>query len=487
MSQTVLVVDDEKNILLTLSQSLQLAGYQTLPANSGQIALDVIAAKPIDVVLMDVKMPDMDGLTALSRLREVRPELPVIMMSGHGTIETAVKATQLGARDFLEKPISRERMLVALRNVLAHQAAVEELSQLRAEAGQFEMVGRGAAMERIYALIKRTAPSEGRVLITGENGTGKELIARAIHRNSRRKEGPFVKLNCAAVPHELIESELFGHERGAFTGAVTARRGKFETANGGTLFLDEIGDMPAAMQAKLLRVLQEGELERVGGTETLKVDVRVLAATNKDLQEEIAQNRFREDLYYRINVVHMHSPALRERKEDLPDLIDTFLQEACQKNGRKPLRLSPEALSVMAAYDYPGNVRELRNLVERLAILCEGPTVSGQEAYELLPAGKGRAPADFPPRAATSAQPTAPLIRVTESPSGALTPLSTEAPRPVERPFREQVEDAEREIILNALAFTRDNVTEAARLLDLERGHFYKKMKALGLRRKSDE
>src|SRR5438067_9241477 len=284
MAATILIVDDEKNILLTLSQSLQLAGYKTELAGSGQLALDVVSAKPVDAVLMDVKMPDMDGLAALEKIAALKPALPVIMMSGHGTIDTAVKATQLGARDFLEKPIARERLLVALRNALDHQAMAEELRELKAEAGKFEMVGVSPAMGRIYELVRRTAPSEGRVLITGENGSGKELIARAIHQHSRRKAGPFVKLNCAAVPHELIESELFGHEKGAFTGAFAAKKGKFEVAHEGTLFLDEVGDMPAQMQAKLLRVLQEGELERVGGTETLKVDVRVIAATNKDLE-----------------------------------------------------------------------------------------------------------------------------------------------------------------------------------------------------------
>jgi two-component system, NtrC family, nitrogen regulation response regulator NtrX len=492
MPASVLIVDDEKNILLTLSQSLQLAGYRTELASSGQVALDVISARPVDAVLRDVKMPDMDGLEALERLHELKPELPVIMMSGHGTIDTAVRATQLGARDFLEKPIARDRLLVALRNALKHQAVIEELQELRAQLGRYDMVGAGPAMQRTFSLIQRTAPSEGRVLITGENGTGKELIARALHQHSRRKGGPFVKLNCAAVPHELIESELFGHEKGAFTGAVSVRRGKFELAHEGTLFLDEIGDMPAAMQAKLLRVLQEGELERVGGAETIKVDVRVIAATNKSLEQEIAAGRFREDLYYRINVVQLHSPPLRERREDLPDLIDTFLKEACARNGRKPLRLSPEALSVMASYDYPGNVRELRNLVERLAILCEGPVVSGPEALELLPRGRSQAP--LPPASASAA----PLPPAVASPTLPLPPpAAAEPPAPraaeppahtgfrprVDRTFREQVEDAEREIILHALAHTQDNVTEAARLLDLERGHFYKKMKALGLRR----
>jgi DNA-binding NtrC family response regulator len=423
----------------------------------------------------------------------MRADLPIIMMSGHGTIDTAVRATQLGARDFLEKPIARERLLLALRNALQHQAMAVELAQLRAEVGQFEMVGTGPAMERVYELIRRIAPSEGRVLITGENGTGKELIARAIHRHSGRRSGPFVKLNCAAVPHELIESELFGHERGAFTGAVGVRRGKFELAHEGTLFLDEVGDMPAAMQAKLLRVLQEGELERVGGAETLKVDVRVIAATNKNLQKEIAAGRFREDLYYRLNVVHLEAPPLRARREDLPALIDSFLREACLKNGKRGLQLSPDALAILCRYDYPGNVRELRNLVERLAILCDGPTVGGAQAEQLLPPfalsgvegpalsrveGPGAQPlalsgVEGPPVVAQDAQRDS-LAAPTRSPG-------------IDKPFRDQVQDAEREIILHALAFTRDNVTEAARLLDLERGHFYKKMKALGLRRGADK
>ena len=472
MPASVLIVDDEKNILLTLNQSLQLANYRTELAQSGKLALEVVSARPVDAVLMDVKMPDMDGLTALARIHELKPGLPVIMMSGHGTIDTAVKATQLGARDFLEKPIARERLLVALRNALEHRAVVEELEELKAGTGQFEMVGRGPAMTRIYELIRRTAPSEGRVLITGENGTGKELVARALHQHSRRRAGPFVKLNCAAVPHDLIESELFGHEKGAFTGAASVRRGKFELAHEGTLFLDEVGDMPAAMQSKLLRVLQEGELERVGGSETLKVDVRVVAATNKDLEREIESGRFREDLYYRLNVVHLDTPPLRERREDLPELIGSFLTEACQKNGRRPLELSADALQILSAYDYPGNVRELRNLIERLAILCEGPVLSGAEAADLLPRSRrgtvvGAAPAPAPVLAAVS-----------------MLPLPG---RQMDKPFRDQVDEAERQIILATLAYTHDNVTEAARLLDLERGHFYKKMKSLGLKRGNPE
>jgi len=464
MQPTVLIVDDEKNILLTLHQALQLAGYRTELAASAKLAFDVLAARPVDALLMDVKMPDMDGLTALEQVVKDFPTLPVLMMSGHGTIETAVKATRMGARDFLEKPIARDRLLVALKNALSHQAVVEELSALKADLGhgQYQMVGKGPAMERLYELVRRAAPSEGRVLITGENGTGKELVARALHQNSRRKHGPFVKLNCAAVPHELIESELFGHERGAFTGALSARRGKFELAHEGTLFLDEVGDMPASMQAKLLRVLQEGELERVGGSETLKVDVRVIAATNKDLEAEVKSGRFREDLYYRLNVVHLRTPPLRERKEDLPDLVAAFLKSACARNGKKPMTLLPGAFEVFAAYDYPGNVRELQNLVERLAILCEGPQVTSTDVRALMPSAVTSFPAVVPTPAVASA-------------SGAI------------RPFHEQVDDAERQIILAALAHTQDNVTEAARLLNLERGHFYKKMKSLGLKRGQSE
>ncbi len=476
-SQTVLIVDDEKNILLTLNQALQLEGYKTELAAGGQLAIDVLGSRPVDAVVMDVKMPDLDGITVLERIRALRPDLPVIMMSGHGTIDTAVRATQLGARDFLEKPISRDRLLVALRNALEHQAVVQELTSLKQEVGRYEMVGSAKAMEKIYALIRRAAPSEGRVLITGENGSGKELIARAIHQHSKRKDAPFVKLNCAAVPHELIESELFGHEKGAFTGAFAARKGKFELAHEGTLFLDEVGDMPAQMQAKLLRVLQEGELERVGGTETLKVDVRVIAATNKDLEKEIQAGRFREDLYFRLNVVQIHSPPLRERKEDLPTLIDTFLAEACRANGRKPLKVSYEAMALMSAYDFPGNVRELKNLVERLAILCEGPTVSAADAEAMLPRRKGAAP-----QAVEATNGSAPSVTTTV----AAPPPPAPRFRP-DKPFRDQVEEAEREIILAALQYTRDNATEAARMLDLERGHFYKKMKSLGLKRSGGE
>ena len=454
MPTTVLLVDDERNIQLTLSRALSMEGYSVEVAGGGREALDKIGALPVDVVVMDVRMPDLDGLSVLQKARETRPDLPVVIMSGHGSIETVRSAFKLGASDYLEKPITeKEKLLVAVRNAIALRSLREENAALRREAGPLEMVGSGPAMRKLFDVIRRAAPSEGRVLVTGENGTGKELVARAIHAGSRRKDTPFVKLNCAAVPAELIESELFGHERGAFTGAVAARKGKFEQADGGTLFLDEVGDMPAAMQAKVLRVLQEGEFERVGGQQALRCDVRVVAATNKDLAAEVKAGRFREDLFYRLNVVPIHAPPLRERKEDVPELAIRFLAEACERNGRRPMKLAREALLALQSHEWPGNVRELRNLVERLAILCDGPEISGDDVAAVLP-GARRPRAD----------------RFREGAS-----------------FHDLVEEAEREIILGALDAHDDHVAETARALGLERSHLYKKMRALGIKRGESE
>ena len=454
MPTTVLLVDDERNIQLTLSRALSMEGYSVEVAGGGREALDKIGALPVDVVVMDVRMPDLDGLSVLEKARETRPDLPVVIMSGHGSIETVRSAFKLGASDYLEKPITeKEKLLVAVRNAVALRSLREENAALRREAGPLEMVGSGPAMRKLFDVIRRAAPSEGRVLVTGENGTGKELVARAIHAGSRRKDTPFVKLNCAAVPAELIESELFGHERGAFTGAVAARKGKFEQADGGTLFLDEVGDMPAAMQAKVLRVLQEGEFERVGGQQALRCDVRVVAATNKDLAAEVKAGRFREDLFYRLNVVPIHAPPLRERKEDVPELAIRFLAEACERNGRRPMKLAREALLALQSHEWPGNVRELRNLVERLAILSDGPEIGGNEVAEVLP-GARRPRAD----------------RFREGAS-----------------FHDLVEEAERELILGALDAHGDHVAETARALGLERSHLYKKMRGLGIKRGESE
>src|SRR5215208_3440877 len=441
MPATVLVVDDERNIQVTLSRALSMEGYQVETAGGGREALEKLAAAPVDVVVMDVRMPDLDGLSVLQKARETRPELPIVIMSGHGSIETVRQAFKQGAFDYLEKPITeKEKLLAAVKNALSLRTLREENARLRREAGPSEMVGSGPAMQRLFELVRRAAPSEGRVLVTGENGTGKELVARAIHEGSRRKGAPFVKLNCAAVPAELIESELFGHERGAFTGAVAARKGKFEQADGGTLFLDEVGDMPAAMQAKVLRVLQEGEFERVGGQQTLRCEVRVIAATNKDLTAEVKAGRFREDLFYRLAVVPIHLPPLRERREDVPELASRFLAEACERNGRRPMRLSRDALLGLQAHEWPGNVRELKNLVERLAILCDGPEIGGPDVAAVLPDARR-------PRA----------DRFREGAS-----------------FHDLVEEAEREIVLGALDVHGDNVAETARALGLERSHLYK-------------
>jgi DNA-binding NtrC family response regulator len=450
MAATVLVVDDERNIQVTLSRALALEGYAVETAGGGREALEKIAALPVDVVVMDVRMPDLDGLAVLEKARQMRPGLPVLVMSGHGSIETVRTAFKLGAFDYLEKPITeKEKLVVAVRNALRLRSLAEENAELRREVGPGEMIGRSPAMAKLQDLVRRAAPSEGRVLVTGENGTGKELGARAIHDQSKRRDRAFVKLNCAAVPAELIESELFGHERGAFTGAVAARKGKFELADGGTLFLDEVGDMPPAMQAKVLRVLQEGEFERVGGQATLRCDVRVVAATNKDLGEEVRAGRFREDLFYRLNVVPIPAPPLRERREDVPELAARFLEEACARNGRRAMSFTRDGLAALQVHDWPGNVRELRNLVERLAILCDGPELGPDDVATVLPGAR---------------RPRAERFR-----SGAS--------------FHELVEEAEREIILGALEKHAENISETARALGLERSHLYKKMRALGVKR----
>ena len=426
-------------------------------ASGGLEALEKLAAQPVDAVIMDVRMPDLDGLAVLERARAARPGLPVIVMSGHGSIETVRQAFRLGAFDYLEKPITeREKLLAAVRNALDLRRLTDENAALRRAAGRTDMVGAGPAMARLFELVRRAAGSEGRVLVTGENGTGKELVARALHEGSRRAHRPFVKLNCAAVPAELIESELFGHERGAFTGAVAARRGKFEQADGGTLLLDEVGDMPPAMQAKLLRVLQEGELERVGGQQTLKVDVRVVAATHRDLPAEVAAGRFREDLYYRLAVVLAARAAAARAAGGPPGPGRPVPGRGLRAQRPAPMRLDAGAHLALQAHGWPGNVRELRNAVERLAILCDGPALGAADVAGALPGGAARAP-----RAGERAR------------EGA--------------GFHALVEDAEREIIAEALASHEGNVTETARALGLERSHLYKKMRALGLRREAEE
>jgi DNA-binding NtrC family response regulator len=444
---TILIVDDEPNILASLRRALALESYAVETAESGRAALDRLAKISPDLALLDLAMPEMDGLELLKRLKKRLPELPVVMMSGHGTIETALQATRLGAFDFVEKPLSSESLLITVRNALKLVSLKRENETLRQEAGDLRrMVGRSAAMQKVRNTIDKVAPTQGRVLITGPNGTGKELVAWAIHQGSTRVDAPFIKVNCAAIPEELIESELFGHEKGAFTGATQQRKGKFEQAHGGTLFLDEIGDMSAGAQAKVLRVLQEGELERVGGSDTLRVDVRVLAATNKAMPAEIEAGRFREDLYYRLNVVQIEVPALRQRRDDIPLLARHFLDVASVAHGKRTKELHPSALTLLMQHDWPGNIRELKNSIERLVILSDGENVSIDEVREFLPVGE-------PPKKSYQRG------------------LS----------LKEMVAVAERDIVLQALEDNEQHVSKTATALQLERSHLYKKMKALGI------
>lgn len=444
---TILVIDDEPNILTTVKRSLELEGYDVQVAANPAAGLAIAAERDIDLILLDVMMPDETGIELLPKLRASAPETVVVMMSGNATIETAVQATKAGAHDFLEKPLSGDKLLLTVHNALTYARLRGENARLRRRMEtDFAMIGRGSAMQAIFDKVSKTAPSTGRVLITGENGTGKELVARAIHQHSRRAEGPFVKLNCAAIPSELIESELFGHEKGAFTGAMQQRRGKFELADGGTLFLDEIGDMTPNAQAKVLRVLQEGELERVGSGETIKVDVRVVAATNKDLTSEIAAGRFREDLYYRLAVVPIEVPPLRARKDDIPLLVEHFLNQVCTDNDRRRKTVSSAAMTLLMQHDWPGNVRELRNVVERLVILSETEMISDRDVSDALPSVHAVK--------ATYARGT---------------------------PFKDLANAAERSIILAALEANGHHVSNTARELQLERSHLYKKMRSLGI------
>jgi two-component system nitrogen regulation response regulator NtrX len=454
MSESILVVDDEGGVRSSLAAILADEGYQVEAVESGEQCLAVLAARRFDLVLLDVWLPGQDGLATLERLRATDPELPVVMISGHGTIETAVRAVRMGARDFVEKPLSLEKTLLAVRNALQHRLLEAEVRTLKKQLDQrYVMVGESPAMQRLRAEISQAAPSNGRALIFGENGTGKELVARAIHAESHRARSPFVEVNCAAIPEELIESELFGHVRGAFTGALAARKGKFELADGGTLFLDEIGDMSLKTQAKVLRALQEQRIEPVGGAGSVGVDVRVIAATNKDLAEQIRRGAFREDLYFRLNVIPFHVPPLRERREDIPLLARHFVQILSAEHGRRPKALAPEALDALARLPWPGNVRELRNIIERLVIMAPGDRI---EAHH-IPASLLEA---LPPEAE---------------------PLSDE-PAPVgQAPLAAAREDFERRYILERYRECGGNMSRTAEALGVERSNLYRKMKAYGI------
>jgi two-component system nitrogen regulation response regulator NtrX len=375
--KSILVVDDEVSIRQSLEGILEDEGFQTFFAATGEECLALLQSEDPDLILLDIWMPGIDGLETLKKIKQSQPQQLVVMMSGHGTIETAVKATQLGAFDFIEKPLSLEKVLLSIQNALKIGQLVAENKALKEKIGHdYQMIGNSEAIEQLKQQIRMAAPSSGWVLINGENGTGKELVARAIHQQSTRAKKPFVEINCAAIPEELIESELFGHEKGAFTGATSARRGKFDQANGGTLFLDEIGDMSLKTQAKILRILQEHKFDRVGGNRTIEVDVRVIAATNKDLQEEIRSGDFREDLFFRLNVLPFHVPPLRERKDDIPRLCKHFLHYFCGKESREIKTIAEPALKSLVEYNWPGNVRELKNLIERLVIMTPGKEIN---------------------------------------------------------------------------------------------------------------
>jgi DNA-binding NtrC family response regulator len=464
MGASILVVDDDEDVRETVARLLRIHRYDVDEVETGDLALERLENSDPDLVLMDIHMPGITGIEVLEAMRARGDQRPVIIMSGAGTIELAVRATRLGALDFLEKPARTERLLVSVENALRFSRLQREHARLTEAEGSSELLGESRAIAAVRALIAKVSPSEGRVLILGENGTGKELAAAAIHAGSPRKDGPFVKVNCGAIPPELIESELFGHERGAFTGAHQTRRGRFELAHGGTLFLDEVGDMPQAMQVKLLRVLQEGTLERVGGSRTLTVDVRVIAATNRDLTAMVEAKTFREDLYYRLNVVSIRMPPLRDRRSDVPILARSLLARAVARQGRSPLHVDPEALEELSNLDYPGNVRELGNIMERLMILAEGQTIMRSDVLRLFQ--------EHAPRSAP-----APLLAAPAAPAARFTPGAT---------YRELVLRAEREILLEAIQTFKGNKSAAARALGLERAHFAKKCRAVGLGEQND-
>ncbi|HJR66481.1 MAG TPA: sigma-54 dependent transcriptional regulator [Gemmatimonadaceae bacterium] len=452
MSRRILVVDDEKGIRQALGQLLEYEGYEVKTAGNAVDAITEYDRFRPQLVFMDVKMAGIDGLEALKRLKQTDANAVVVMISGHGTIQTAVEATQLGAYDFLEKPLDTDRILVTLRNALEHLSLSEENTRLKQTIeSRYEIVGRSYAIKALLDKIEKVAPSPARVLVTGENGTGKELVARAVHRLSARADGPFIEVNCAAIPSELIESELFGHMKGSFTGAVQDRAGKFELANHGTLFLDEIGDMSLAAQAKVLRVLEDGVVTRIGGSKPVSVDVRVLAATNKDLEHEIGEAKFREDLYYRLNVVPVSVPPLRDRREDIPQLVAHFADRLTRNEGVPPRGFADDAVQRLTEYDWPGNVRELRNTVERLLILASGPRIGAADVERLV--GK----------------------RAAEQTSlGSLVECRT---------FEEFKDAAERAFLLAKLREANWNVSETARLLDMPRSNLYKKIERYGLAR----
>lgn len=444
----ILVVDDERSIQESLTMILEYEKYSVDCASNGAETFAKLDSDSYDAILLDIKMPGMDGIEVLERIKENYPDIPVVMILGHGTIETAVEATRKGAFDFLSKPLDRDKIFVTLRNCIRHSSLILENKKIKERLeGKDRIIGKSKSITDIISLIERVAPTDARVMITGENGTGKELVAKAIHRLSKRSQQPLVEVNCAAIPSELIESELFGHEKGSFTGASQQRIGKFEQADGGTIFLDEIGDMSLTAQAKVLRVLEEGKIERVGGNKQIPVDVRVIVATNKNLQAEISNNRFREDLFHRLSVIPIHVSPLRERREDIPLLVAHFVEDICLRNGMQVKKVGDDVMSTLQSMEWSGNVRELRNVVERLVIMSPGCSIDASILHITLPTRKSEVE-DLLSRRMTF------------------------------QDFKEKVESL---FIKKQLELHQWNISKTAEALDIQRSHLYTKMKRYGL------
>jgi two-component system nitrogen regulation response regulator NtrX len=449
MNSKILVIDDEESIRKALKMILEYAGFDYHSAADGTEGLEMIEDIDPDLIFLDIKMPSMDGMDVMKKLHEKSNEIPVVMISGHGTIQTAVEATKLGAFDFIEKPLEKDKILLIARNALKQKQLEDENKEIKELIEyDYQIVGKSKALKDILLQIKKIAPTDSTVLIIGESGTGKELIAREIHNQSRRNDKPFIQVNCAAIPEELIESELFGHEKGSFTGAVGRQLGKFQQADGGTIFLDEIGDMSLKTQAKVLRVLQDGELEMIGSNKTINVDVRVISATNKDLESEIQENRFREDLYFRLNVIPIYMPPLRERAEDIPLLIEYFADKFSRKNNFKAVKFSGDALEVLSDYNWRGNIRELQNTVERIVVLNQG-----KQKLE---------PADLPIDLLSAEEEIRESITSTKS-------------------LKDFKEVSERKFIIQKLRENNWNVSKTADVMDTPRSNLYKKLDQYGI------
>jgi two-component system nitrogen regulation response regulator NtrX len=446
----VLIVDDEEAIRSSLKMIFEYEGYECVLAPNGAAGIKMAEEEDVDLVLLDIKMPQMDGMEVLKRLKAANGSPPVVILSGHGTVKTAVEATKLGAFDFIEKPPESERILLVARNALGQKKLRDENRRLKLSFDErYRMVGKSEALEKVWDAVKRAAPTSATVLITGESGVGKELVARAIHRNSLRKDEAFVQVNCAAIPEELIESELFGHEKGSFTGATEKQIGKFELAHKGTIFLDEVGDMSLRTQAKVLRVLQEGEVERIGSQKTIQVDVRVIAATNKALEDAIEKGDFREDLYFRLSVIPVRVPPLRERPQDIPVLVEHFVKQFSEENNFKPRSFTAAALEALQRHPWRGNVRELKNAIERLLIMAEGEEIGPEQLGEVL-----RRPGD--------------------------------APAPAAGTLRDFKESAERAFLVRKLHESKWNISATAAAIGTPRSNLYKKLEQYGITQEKD-